>query len=124
LRAHDGQTGGVLDCLEAAVPDGWGLPPHRHRNSEEVLIVLDGALAVEADGRRERLGPGDFAVFPRGTAHGFAAKGPSRFWVWFVPPLTGGIGAFLEALAQLPLGPPEPAELEPILERHDHVLGG
>ncbi len=90
LRAHGGQTGGVLDCLEAAVPDGWGLPPHLHRGSDEVLVVLDGALAVEVDGRHERLGSGDFAVFPRGTAHGFAAKGPSRFWVCFMPPLTGG----------------------------------
>jgi mannose-6-phosphate isomerase-like protein (cupin superfamily) len=39
---------------------------HRHDDVDEPLIVLEGVLEVEADGRLLRLGPGQLCVIPRG----------------------------------------------------------
>ena len=40
---------------------------HRHDDTDEPLIVLEGALEVEVEGRTLRLGPGQLAVIPRGV---------------------------------------------------------
>ena len=42
---------------------GAGEPPHLHRRSDECFVVLAGALIVEVDGQRHRIGPRGFAVF-------------------------------------------------------------
>jgi mannose-6-phosphate isomerase-like protein (cupin superfamily) len=41
---------------------------HRHDDADEPLIVLEGALEVDVDGRMLRLGPGQLCVIPRGQA--------------------------------------------------------
>jgi mannose-6-phosphate isomerase-like protein (cupin superfamily) len=47
--------------------------PHRHTGSDEIFIVLNGALIVEAEGRRERIGPREFCCFPQGQLHAIVA---------------------------------------------------
>jgi mannose-6-phosphate isomerase-like protein (cupin superfamily) len=42
---------------------------HLHTKSDEVFLVLKGALIVEVDGERHRIGPREFCCFPMGMLH-------------------------------------------------------
>ena len=49
---------------------GWrDASPHRHLESDECFIVLRGALIVEVEGERFRIGAREFCCFPRGVLH-------------------------------------------------------
>ena len=43
--------------------------PHYHQESDEIFIVLHGALHVEVDGAVHRIGPREFCCFPAGQWH-------------------------------------------------------
>lgn len=43
--------------------------PHYHKESDEIFIVLQGALHVEVDGAVHRIGPREFCCFPSGQWH-------------------------------------------------------
>ncbi|MFQ8213653.1 cupin domain-containing protein [Klebsiella pneumoniae] len=64
-------TGGVISVTDAWVPPGGGPPPHIHVDALEIIVVLDGAITVELDGRHETAAAGDAAVIPPGTVHHF-----------------------------------------------------
>lgn len=42
---------------------------HYHKESDELFIVLQGALHVEVDGQVHRIGPREFCCFPAGQWH-------------------------------------------------------
>jgi mannose-6-phosphate isomerase-like protein (cupin superfamily) len=44
--------------------------PHFHKASDEIFLVLNGALHVEVDGQVHRIGPREFCCFPAGQWHG------------------------------------------------------
>ncbi|MBT9383416.1 cupin domain-containing protein [Pseudooceanicola sp. CBS1P-1] len=50
---------------------GSGLPLLSHSEAHVTLYVLDGALELVLDGQRYRMGRGDSALVPAGTAYGF-----------------------------------------------------
>ena len=43
--------------------------PHAHQQSDEVFIVLRGALVVEVEDERFIIGPHEFCCFPQGVYH-------------------------------------------------------
>jgi len=43
--------------------------PHFHENSDELFLVLKGALYVEVDGQVHRIGEREFCCFPSGQWH-------------------------------------------------------
>ncbi len=43
--------------------------PHYHKESDEMFIVLQGALHVEVDGQVHRIGQREFCCFPVGQWH-------------------------------------------------------
>lgn len=50
--------------------DSWADPgQHYHAESDEVFIVLKGALEIEVEDERFTLGPGEMCVFPAGVSH-------------------------------------------------------
>ena len=55
-----------------APPNLSGPPPHVHKVTTEIFYVLEGGLAITANGVTSELGPGGFAYVPPGTAHTFA----------------------------------------------------
>jgi mannose-6-phosphate isomerase-like protein (cupin superfamily) len=56
-------------CLRLAVLSGE-YPWHRHPRSDELFLVVEGALEIDLDdGRTLRLGPWQSAVVPAGTVH-------------------------------------------------------
>ena len=50
-------------------PGGWSWGRHAHREQEELYLVLDGRLRVEAGGETFVLGPRDALVVPSGVGH-------------------------------------------------------
>lgn len=42
---------------------------HKHEDTDELFIVLEGTLHMEFRGSIERLGPGEMIVVPRGVEH-------------------------------------------------------
>ena len=76
-------TGQRLSALACEAPAGEAGPPlHVHPGTDELFLVQGGTLLLYADGATHRLGAGDAAFVPRGTAHTFATgpgeRGPVR----------------------------------------------
>lgn len=60
-----------LFLAEQPIPPGYFVPPHRHTDDEETLLVLEGELTL-IDGAGERIaGPGACVSFIPGVVHGF-----------------------------------------------------
>jgi mannose-6-phosphate isomerase-like protein (cupin superfamily) len=48
----------------------WADPgPHLHRQSDEMFVVLEGALLVSVHDENVRVGAGEFCCFPAGLLH-------------------------------------------------------
>jgi len=43
--------------------------PHKHRESDECFIVLNGTLVVDVEGEQFSIGPGEYCFFPSGVFH-------------------------------------------------------
>lgn len=43
--------------------------PHMHAESDEIFVVLQGALTIEVGSERFKVGPREFCCFPRGVYH-------------------------------------------------------
>jgi quercetin dioxygenase-like cupin family protein len=89
---------------------GYRTPLHVHPNTDETFFVVSGELTVFVGGELRNLGPGDFALIPRGTPH---AQG-NRTNAETVVVLTmapGGFEGFFAARAEIvrdtPPGHPE-----------------
>lgn len=55
-------------CGSLRFPVGWSAALHRHPLAE-LLLVMDGEMAVELPDRRLTVRPGGLVVYPPGTAH-------------------------------------------------------
>ena len=83
--ARSQDTGGLLDLVIVAGGKGASFPSHRHMTWHEALMVLEGHVDLSIDGAVHRLGAGDFASLPPGTAHGFTMRGhQTRMLTWTV----------------------------------------
>jgi (S)-ureidoglycine aminohydrolase len=52
-------------------------PPHKHDDSEELIIVKSGRLTITINDKTEELGPGSVAMAMPGDMHGFNNAGES-----------------------------------------------
>jgi mannose-6-phosphate isomerase-like protein (cupin superfamily) len=69
VAEHDS---GDFSLMERTLPAGGRRPPaHRHTNCSEAYFVLDGTVSVNVEGADLSLGPEEFLLVPRGTAHTF-----------------------------------------------------
>ena len=48
---------------------GDGEKPHKHQNSDECFIVLQGSLDVDVEGEQFTINTGEFCCFPAGIYH-------------------------------------------------------
>lgn len=112
------ETGGRAAFIECvAPPSGTGNPPmHIHADEDEAFFMLDGELELHLPGHGivERVGPGDFAIVPRGAEHTFrvSSETPAR---WLVVTTGRDFERFVRAVGQ-PMdrpGLPEPAPMPP-----------
>jgi quercetin dioxygenase-like cupin family protein len=97
-----------------------GPPAHVHHEHEEAFHVMEGQLTLTVDGTEYTLGPGDYAVVPRGAVHRPSNAGdvPTRFFFINSPAMDG----FFVAMADLNAatdGAPSPADLADLGARWD-----
>jgi mannose-6-phosphate isomerase-like protein (cupin superfamily) len=72
FKAVADEDSGDFSLMERTLPAGGRRPPpHRHTNCSEGYFVLDGAVSVSVEGTDFSLGPENFLLVPRGTAHTF-----------------------------------------------------
>lgn len=67
----DGTSGGRQAAVNyIRTPPGGGSPRGMHTHAwEQLFYVLDGVMAIEVDGQRHDVGPGNLIVFPAGMPH-------------------------------------------------------
>jgi mannose-6-phosphate isomerase-like protein (cupin superfamily) len=120
-------TGQRLAAMACEARAGEPGPPlHVHPGTDELFLVQSGVLLLHADGRTGRLGAGDAAFVPRGTAHTFASApgAPVRFLTVLTP------GGFEQMHRDVCRAEREagrafaPGEIMPIAARHDWSLAG
>jgi quercetin dioxygenase-like cupin family protein len=119
LVALGKDTGGRTEVLTAEFPAGASFAAHVHRNLDEAFFVLDGELEMRVGERVLSLGTGAFGYTPRGLVHGFENKGARSATVlaWSSP--AWGAWNFVQALSQLPPGPPDMERIVSILRQFD-----
>jgi len=122
ILASADETLGAIGAVEYVAPPSFAGPPaHLHEHTWDVYHVLEGCLAMRIGDDRLELAPGELAVVPPGTVHGFAnaTDAPTRFLDVHAP---GGFESyFREIAAELGDGSRDPAALAEIASRYDMV---
>src|SRR3954467_15701158 len=105
-RARVLPTGGGLGLVDMVeVPAGHMPPLHVHRNEDEGFYVLEGRVTLFAGADAIDLGPGDFALAPRGVPHAYrVGDEPAR---WLVTSSPAGFERFVADVAALEEVSPE-----------------
>jgi quercetin dioxygenase-like cupin family protein len=75
IKATGENTGGAYSLFDARVPSGVGSPPHYQKLEEESFFVLEGEFTFHIGEETTVLGPGGYAMVPRGTVHAFTSTG-------------------------------------------------
>jgi mannose-6-phosphate isomerase-like protein (cupin superfamily) len=118
FKALAEQDDGDLSLMERTLPAGGRRPPpHRHTNCSEAYFVLEGLVAVIIEDKELTLGPEDFVLVPRGTAHTFGnpSQAEARLLVIHAP----AMDAYFAGLHELWNGdaPPSPDEEGALMAR-------
>jgi quercetin dioxygenase-like cupin family protein len=100
IHAATDETGGAYCLLEVRAPAGDQPPLHRHRADDEGFYVLEGALRLHVGRETLHLGPGEFALAPRGVPHTYLVESdtPAR---WLTTS-NGGFDRFVQAVIANP----------------------
>lgn len=111
-------TGGSLCVVVDHPQPSFALVPHRHRNEDETIHIVDGTFDVVIDGVERELGPGDTVHIPRGTVHAIRNSGPAtgRRVLVFHP--AGLEHFFLEAGTASPDDARDPRDLLTLARHH------
>ena len=117
-------TGGSIGMFELTVPPGAKVPaPHYHRDYDEAVYGLSGALHWKVDGKELDRGQGEHIFIPRGAVHVFENRGDEVAVALTVltPDLIGR--DYFRELSDLfqAGGPPDPAKVREIMLRYGLV---
>ena len=86
----DAELGGTANqsLAEATLAPGEATQRHYHAASEEIYFILEGTGAMEVEGDRRDVGPGDAILLPSGAWHQIRAADDAelRFLCCCSPP--------------------------------------
>src|SRR6266702_2392774 len=86
IKVPAAATAGSFSLIEVRMTRSTGTPLHRHSADEETFIVLDGTLALLAEGQRTDAGPGDIIYVAAGEPHAWRAESElTRFLIIATP---------------------------------------
>ena len=107
---------GEHSVLEMLAPAGDQPPLHVHHDSDEGFYVLEGEVTVWAGEEQRVLGPGQFALGPKGVPHTYRVTSaePARL---LVTSSTGAFAAFVQAYGVPAERPELPTDVVPDVER-------
>jgi quercetin dioxygenase-like cupin family protein len=116
-------SGGTASAFEFDVPVGAKLPiAHSHDAYEETIYGVRGVLTWTIEGTAVDIGPGEAVCIRRGEVHRFDNKhGEDATALAIVTPGVLGPDYFrdLAVVVQAAAGgPPDPAELVAVMQRH------
>lgn len=83
LADYKRKAPGVKFYHDNILPPGGSVGEHRHKNDEEIYIILDGSGVMKVDGRDEPVKSGDICITRTGHRHSLLNTGatPMRFLV-------------------------------------------
>jgi len=107
-------------CFEMVIPPGSNVPPpHRHADSEEIVVVLEGTLRYRVGDLTRDLRPGESMGTPRGAVHAFSNPHPAPVRALVINTPDIGVGYFREVAEVVNAGgPPDKARIASIMARH------
>ena len=82
------QTGGLLAIVEHPIEPGRLVPPHVHRNEDELSYIVAGRIGVRIGDEEFEAGPGDYVWKPRDVPHVFwnpSTDSPARIVELLLP---------------------------------------
>jgi quercetin dioxygenase-like cupin family protein len=115
LHNWDGNGNYVFELIS---PPGSGIPPHVHKNEDEVIYILEGELEVMIGGEVIKGKSGDCLNLVRNVPHGYINKGTiDTKTLWYISP-GRGFEEFFNELSQFPPGPPDIEKLNSLCEKY------
>ena len=104
LHSRDGNDNYVFELIS---PPGSGIPPHVHKNEDEVLYILEGEFEVMVREEVFKATTGDCLNFVRNIPHAYTNTGTKDAkTLWYVSP-GRSFEEFFGELSQFPPGPPD-----------------
>ncbi len=89
FKATAAETGGMLLLLESREVRGKATPLHLHPDVDEAAYVLDGEIVMHIAGTDHPVGPGGFALVPRGVPHAFLVRSATAHLLCLQTPASG-----------------------------------
>jgi quercetin dioxygenase-like cupin family protein len=115
LHYWDGNGNYVFKLI---TPPGAGIPPHVHKNEDEVVYILEGGLEVMVNGEVFKARAGDCVNLVRGVPHGYTNRGTTDTkTLWYISP-GKGFEEFFNELKEFPPGPPDVQKLDVLFEKY------
>ena len=121
---HDA-TEGAFAAFEETTQPGIGPPVHIHTKQWEYFRVLEGRFEFLIGDERHRAGPGDVAVVPPGTRHGFRNVADTDSTLEFIITPAGHVDEYFRRLTELlASGETDPEVLAALGAEYDSVNVG
>ena len=123
FKLYGEQTLGNVSIVEHPFPVGSIVPLHQHTLEDEYSIVLEGEIGFRSGEKEVVLGAGGYIVKPRGEMHTMWNAGSTEARMIEVIQPAGFEHFFLSMVDLTQNGPPDPAELLRVGEKHGLVFG-
>jgi len=123
VKLTEQETAGNYYVFEVVTPPGHGIPPHIHKNEDEVIQVIEGEYEIQLGEQTYRATPGAVIHFPRHIAHSFRnVATASGTTLWTVIP-GANFEKFFAELGALPAGgPPDMVKVAAIFSKYEIEL--